>query len=92
MSHVDVSSTLTEQVGRLTAESKARATAVSVHDLESGLRFPCEAIAGFMLQAPLRLQCFWPFFVPWTRGGFDWMTRYTCETALLAQQTALLFN
>ena len=35
----DVSSTLTEQVERLAAESKARATAVSVHDLESGLRF-----------------------------------------------------
>src|SRR6266481_7761620 len=39
MSREEVSSTLTEQVERLTAESKARATAVSVHDLESGLRF-----------------------------------------------------
>ena len=39
MSRGDVSSTLTEQVERLMAESKARATAVSVHDLESGLRF-----------------------------------------------------
>jgi len=39
MSRGDVSSSLTEQVERLTAESKARATAVSVHDLESGLRF-----------------------------------------------------
>jgi len=39
MSRGDVSSTLTEQVERLTAESKAQATAVSVHDLESGLRF-----------------------------------------------------
>jgi beta-lactamase class A len=39
MSRGDVSNTLTEQVERLTAESKARATAVSVHDLESGLRF-----------------------------------------------------
>jgi len=35
----DVSRSLTEQVERLTAESKARATAVSVHDLESGSRF-----------------------------------------------------
>src|SRR3984893_5787247 len=35
----EVSSSLTGQVERLTAESKARATAVSVHDLESGLRF-----------------------------------------------------
>ena len=39
MLRADVSSILTEQVERLTAESKARATAVSVHDLESGLRF-----------------------------------------------------
>jgi beta-lactamase class A len=39
MSRGDVSNTLTEQVERLTAESKARATAVSVHDLESGFRF-----------------------------------------------------
>jgi len=39
MSRGDVSSSLTEQVERLTAESKARATAVSVHDLESGSRF-----------------------------------------------------
>ena len=39
MSRREVSSSLTEQVERLTAESKARATAVSVHDLESGFRF-----------------------------------------------------
>ena len=39
MSRGDVSSRLTEQVERLTAESKARAIAVSVLDLESGLRF-----------------------------------------------------
>src|SRR5438309_10649331 len=39
MSRGEVSNSLTEQVQRLTAESKARATAVSVHDLESGLRF-----------------------------------------------------
>src|SRR6187200_2675024 len=39
MLRADVSSILTEQVERLTAESKARATAVSVHDLESGFRF-----------------------------------------------------
>jgi beta-lactamase class A len=39
MSRGDVSSSLTEEVERLTAESKARSTAVSVHDLESGSRF-----------------------------------------------------
>src|SRR5437667_9837438 len=39
MSQVDVSRTLDEELERLTAESKARASAVAVHDLESGLRF-----------------------------------------------------
>src|SRR5213079_3552541 len=39
MSRVDVSSALIEQLERLTAESKARASAVALHDLESGLRF-----------------------------------------------------
>src|SRR5438874_13238584 len=39
MSQVDVSRTLAEELERLTAESKTRASAVSVHDLESGLRF-----------------------------------------------------
>src|SRR5438094_10674498 len=39
MSPMDLSSTLNEQSERLTGQSKARATAVSVHDLESGLRF-----------------------------------------------------
>jgi beta-lactamase class A len=39
MSPVDLSSTLSEEVERLTAESKARAIAVAAHDLESGLRF-----------------------------------------------------
>ncbi len=39
MSRVDVSSALIEELERLTAESKARASAVALHDLESGLRF-----------------------------------------------------
>ena len=39
MSSVDLSSTFKEEVERLSAESKARAIAVAVHDLESGLRF-----------------------------------------------------
>ncbi len=39
MSPVDLSSTFNEEVERLSAESKARAIAVAVHDLESGLRF-----------------------------------------------------
>src|SRR5881296_3366991 len=39
MSRVDVSSTLADELERLTAESKARASAVALHDLESGLQF-----------------------------------------------------
>jgi beta-lactamase class A len=39
MLHVDLSSTFNEEVERLSAESKACAIAVAVHDLESGLRF-----------------------------------------------------
>ena len=37
MSPMDLSSTLNEQLERLTGQSKAQAIAVAVHDLESGL-------------------------------------------------------
>jgi beta-lactamase class A len=39
MSRVDLSSTLTDELQRLSDESKAQAIAVALHDLESGLRF-----------------------------------------------------
>jgi beta-lactamase class A len=39
MSGVEFSSTLSKQVERLAAQSKARAIAVALHDLKSGLRF-----------------------------------------------------
>jgi len=39
MSRVDLASTLTEELERLRDESKARAIAIALHDLESGLRF-----------------------------------------------------
>ena len=39
MSQLDVSSTLNEQLEKLAAQRKARAIAVSVHDLETGFRF-----------------------------------------------------
>jgi beta-lactamase class A len=38
MSRVDLSSTLTEELEKLRDESKARAIAIALHDLESGLR------------------------------------------------------
>ncbi|HEX4697490.1 MAG TPA: serine hydrolase [Candidatus Udaeobacter sp.] len=39
MSHLDVSSTLNEQLEKLAARRKARAIAVAVHDVETGFRF-----------------------------------------------------
>jgi beta-lactamase class A len=39
MSHIDLASTFNEAVEKLSVESKARAIAVGVHDLESGLKF-----------------------------------------------------
>ena len=39
MSQLDVSGTLNEQLEKLAAQRKARAIAVAVHDLETGLRF-----------------------------------------------------
>jgi len=39
MSEVDVASTLNKELERLAAERKARAIAVALHDIESGLRF-----------------------------------------------------
>jgi beta-lactamase class A len=39
MSHVNVSSILDQELERLAAQSKARAIAVALHDIESGLRF-----------------------------------------------------
>jgi len=39
MSQLDVSSTLNEQLEKLAAQKRARAIAVAVHDLETGLRF-----------------------------------------------------
>src|SRR5260370_42298032 len=39
MSRVDLTSTLTEELEILRDESKARAIAIALHDLESGLRF-----------------------------------------------------
>src|SRR5207247_6901613 len=47
MSPMDLSSTLNEQLERLSAQSKAQAIAVAVHDLESGLRFSLEGDRWF---------------------------------------------
>src|SRR2546427_10847439 len=55
MLHVDAPSTLDEQVERLAAESKARAIAVAVHDLESGLRFSLRGDGWFHAASTIKV-------------------------------------
>jgi len=73
MSREEVSSTLTEQVERLTAESKARATAVSVHDLESGLRFSLRGDRWFHAASTIKVAVLLALFraVDQGRVGLD---------------------
>ena len=92
MLSVDLASSLNEELERLSSESKARATAVALHDVESGWRFSCGATAGFMLQARLKLQCFWRFFGRQTRADSGWMIRCMCEIVFSAQQDGSPFH
>ncbi len=55
MSPVDLSSTLNEQLERLSAQSKAQAIAVAVHDLESGLRFSLEGDRWFHAASTIKV-------------------------------------
>jgi beta-lactamase class A len=55
MSPVDLSSTLNEEVERLSAESKARAIAVAVHDFESGLRFSLRSERWFHAASTIKV-------------------------------------
>jgi beta-lactamase class A len=55
MSHVNLSSTLNEEVERLSAESKARAIAVAVHDFESGLRFSLRSDRWFHAASTIKV-------------------------------------
>jgi len=73
MSRGDVSNTLTEQVERLTAESKARATAVSVHDIESGLRFSLRGDRWFHAASTIKVAVLLALFraVDQGRVGLD---------------------
>jgi beta-lactamase class A len=52
---VDVSSTLSEKVERLAAQSKARAVAVALHDLESGLRFSLQGDRWFHAASTIKV-------------------------------------
>lgn len=55
MSRVEFSSTLSEQVERLAAQSKARAVAVALHDLESGLRFSVQGDRWFHAASTIKV-------------------------------------
>jgi beta-lactamase class A len=55
MSGVDVSSTLNEELERLAAESKTRAIAVALHDVESGLRFSLQGDRWFHAASTIKV-------------------------------------
>ncbi len=55
MSPIVLSSTLNEQLERLSAQSKAQAIAVAVHDLESGLRFSLEGDRWFHAASTIKV-------------------------------------
>src|SRR5436305_15176601 len=62
MSQVDVSRTLAEELERLTAESKTRASAVAVHDLESGLRFSLRGDRWFHAASTIKVAVLFAVF------------------------------
>jgi beta-lactamase class A len=55
MSGVDVSSTLNEALERLAGERKARAIAVALHDVESGLRFSLQGDRWFHAASTIKV-------------------------------------
>jgi beta-lactamase class A len=55
MSGVDVSSTLSEELERLAGASKARAVAVALHDVESGLRFALQGDRWFHAASTIKV-------------------------------------
>ena len=55
MSRVDVSGTLNEELERLSAERKARAIAVAVHDLETDLRFSFQGDRWFHAASTIKV-------------------------------------
>ncbi len=55
MSRVDVSGTLNEELERLSAERKAQAIAVAVHDLETDLRFSFQGDRWFHAASTIKV-------------------------------------
>jgi beta-lactamase class A len=70
MSGVDVSSTLNEELERLSDESKARAIAVALHDLESGLRFSLRGNRWFHAASTIKVAVLLAVFRAADEGRF----------------------
>src|SRR4029077_6366231 len=62
MSRVDLSSTLTEELEKLRDESKARAIAIALHDLESGLRLSLRGDRWFHAASTIKVALLLPVF------------------------------
>src|SRR5437016_11076473 len=70
MSPMDLSSTLNEQLERLSAQSKAQAIAVAVHDLESGLRFSFPGVRWFHAASTIKVAVLLALFRAADEGRF----------------------
>src|SRR5437773_11389905 len=55
MSRVDLSSILSEDVEKLRGQSKARAIAIALHDLQSGLRFSLQGDRWFHAASTIKV-------------------------------------
>jgi beta-lactamase class A len=62
MPTVDISSTFSEELESLAAESKARAIAVSLHDLETGLRFSLRGDRWFHAASTIKVAVLFVVF------------------------------
>jgi beta-lactamase class A len=70
MSRVEVSSSLNDELERLTAESKARAIAVALHDFESGLRFSRQGDRWFHAASTIKVAVLLAVFRAADQGRF----------------------
>ena len=70
MSRVEVSSTLNGVLERLAAQSKARAIAVAVHDLETGLRFSLRGDRWFHAASTIKVAVLLAIFRAADEGRF----------------------
>ena len=70
MSRVDLSSTLTEELERLRDRSKARALAIALHDLESGLRFSLMGDRWFHAASTIKVAVLLALFRAADEGRF----------------------